>query len=258
MRAAESVVSGPVEASVEDEVVVRVFVALGELPPVRRALVAGALGAAGPRFAVVRRAAIYEATRVQGVTHDDVARPLGVSSYAINKAITAHRRTLNAEQSTQSETDAAGAQSVAPPGSPKTESDMSERKITHVKARRALDAIIGLLECNDLPADRRVALEDGAHAARAIWEQLVPPPEPDRYWTIWTADRRELIGQVSGPGLVDADAALGEATTKPYDFEHTKANSYLEETDETGFNILNDWDSLSEDEKADLRPAVTS
>lgn len=80
--------------------------------------------------------------------------------------------------------------------------------------------------------------------------------EPDRYWTIWTADRRELLGQVAGPGLVDADAALRQATTKPYDYEHTKANSYVEETDETGFNLLGDWDSLTEDEKAELRPTT--
>lgn len=80
--------------------------------------------------------------------------------------------------------------------------------------------------------------------------------EPDRYWTIWTADRLEIISQVCGPDLVDADSALRQATTKPYDFEHTKANSYVEETDRAGFDALLDWDALSEDEKARLRPSA--
>src|SRR5256885_1599278 len=127
-------------------------------------------------------------------------------------------------------------------------------EMTAKKARRALDAIMRLLECTDLPPDQRPGLERGANAARALWEQLGPTPEPDRYWTIWTADRLEIIGQVAGPGLVDADAALRQATTKPYDYEDTKANSYVEETDETGFNILGDWDAMTEAEKADLRP----
>lgn len=135
---------------------------------------------------------------------------------------------------------------------------MSESRCTATKARRALDAITRLLECADLPADKRPGLERGANAARALWECLSLPPEPERYWTIWTAARREVISQVAGPELVDADAALRAATTKPYDYEHTKANSYVEETDETGFNLLLDWDALSEDEKADLRPAVTA
>lgn len=133
---------------------------------------------------------------------------------------------------------------------------MPEPRMTATKARRALDAIARLLECVDLPNDRRRELEDGAHAARTLWERLSPIPEPDRYWTIWTADRREVISQVAGPGLTDADVALRQATTKPYDYEQTKANSYVEETDETGFNALLDWDALSEDEKADLRPTT--
>jgi hypothetical protein len=129
-------------------------------------------------------------------------------------------------------------------------------KLTAKRARRALDAITRLLECTDLPPDQRPGLERGANAARALWEQLSPIPEPARYWTIWTADRLEVISQVSGPGLVDADAALRQATTKPYDYEHTKANSYVEETDETGFNILFEWDAMTEAEKADLRPTA--
>lgn len=100
----------------------------------------------------------------------------------------------------------------------------------------------------------RVLASVQAHEAERHAEHTIP--EPDRYWTIWTADRREVISQVAGPDLVDADAALRQATTKPYDFEHTKANSYVEETDETGFNLLSDWDSLGEDEKTDLRPLI--
>lgn len=136
---------------------------------------------------------------------------------------------------------------------------MTEVNTPQVTARMALDAIIAttaLLACADLPRGMRPDFERAAMSAKALWEQLDTPPRPDRYWTIWTADRLEVISQVCGPDLVDADAALRAATTKPYDFEHTKANSYVVETDRAGFDALLEWDALSEDEKAPLRPAA--
>ena len=40
----------------------------------------------------LRVQAVYEATRVQGATYATVARELGVSTAAVNKAVTQHRQ----------------------------------------------------------------------------------------------------------------------------------------------------------------------
>lgn len=65
---------------------------LGKQQPLTRARVAGMLVAhdTSQAVAAVRRAAIYESTRAQ--TYAEVARALGVSEAAINKAVTEYRR----------------------------------------------------------------------------------------------------------------------------------------------------------------------
>lgn len=67
--------------------------ALAGLPPVARARAMEALIApAQVLLAQERRAAIYEATRT--AAHAAVAGELGVTVHAVNKAVTAHLRTL--------------------------------------------------------------------------------------------------------------------------------------------------------------------
>lgn len=77
-------------------------------------------------------------------------------------------------------------------------------------------------------------------------------------WIVWTKDRREIVGGATGHDLVDEDAALRQLTTKPYDFEHTKANSWLERVDKERFDALGDWDALVEAEKQALRPTAVN
>lgn len=65
---------------------------LASLPAIDRAQVANMLVAhdTAKAVAAVRRAAIYEATRTN--TYAEVARRLGVSDAAINKAVSEHKR----------------------------------------------------------------------------------------------------------------------------------------------------------------------
>jgi hypothetical protein len=71
---------------------------LAALPPIQRAQAAGMFAdpATSSAFAAARRGAIYEATRT--ASHDEVAAALGVSPFAVNKAITEHNRAVRAAQ----------------------------------------------------------------------------------------------------------------------------------------------------------------
>lgn len=75
-----------------------------------------------------------------------------------------------------------------------------------------------------------------------------------RHWLIWTPDRRELISSVSGPDIKSADDALRQATCGEFDFEHTKADSWVEECDAARLEATWEWDALSESQKRALRP----
>jgi hypothetical protein len=72
---------------------------LNTLPPIPRAKAAKMLAEPGARaaFGAVRREAIHQATEPRGATYDTVARELGVSWSAINKAIQAHNHPRRAE-----------------------------------------------------------------------------------------------------------------------------------------------------------------
>lgn len=67
---------------------------LGSLPDIPRARVLSALldGNNLRHLVAIRREAIYRATRADGATYATVAAELGVSVAAVNKAVTAHRR----------------------------------------------------------------------------------------------------------------------------------------------------------------------
>ena len=147
---------------------------------------------------------------------------------------------------------------------------------SHFSLPQCIDALLGC--ARDLgirvfdPAGRHVSLY---YAGDGESEQF-PPPDGWRdllreqaqrlgwatygytpteyYWVVWTKNRREIVSAASGHDLVDEDAALRQVTTKPYDFEHTKANSWLERVDEERFDALGDWDALTEGEKQALRP----
>lgn len=105
------------------------------------------------------------------------------------------------------------------------------------------------------PAGWRDLLRE--QAQRLGWATYGYQPT-EYYWIVWAKDRREIVGGVTGHDLVDEDAALRQLATKPYDFEHTKANSWLERVDKDRFDALGDWDALSEDEKQALRPAAVT
>lgn len=73
---------------------------LRSLTPVQRARVLAALldGHNTALLTGMRAEAVYDATRADGATYATVAAQLGVSTSAVNKAVTQHRRALKDAQ----------------------------------------------------------------------------------------------------------------------------------------------------------------
>jgi DNA-directed RNA polymerase specialized sigma24 family protein len=69
---------------------------LGTLTPLQQARVLGALLDRNnhKQLSALRVQAVYDATRAPGATYATVAQQLGVSTAAVNKAVTQHRKAL--------------------------------------------------------------------------------------------------------------------------------------------------------------------
>ena len=75
---------------------------LAPLTPVQRARVLSALLDTNnhPLLSAMRVQAVHDATRAPGATYATVAAQLGVSTSAVNKAVTQHRKTDRAAMNT--------------------------------------------------------------------------------------------------------------------------------------------------------------
>lgn len=135
--------------------------------------------------------------------------------------------------------------------------------IVHVKRgvlRRGYDEKTGFdEEVGEVIAELRLPLKVLETGMREMNNFALTDPENlarERFWLIWTREEpHELVSGYSGPATT-VDEVLREVTDGEFDFQHTKRDCIVEEVDAEHWASVNDWDAMSDWEKAPIRNVV--